>query len=205
MLKDRTIKTPAGEPLVLPTEGLADMIAREWRIEGSLATRLAFSAIDGGERARVIAEIIDYAGHDLVCYPAEAPASLAARQEANWGPLRAWAGAVFGLRLVTAVGISAPDQPEDSLAAITALLASLDPFRLVGLLEAVRLFGSVVLALALMTERLDAQAAHAAARLEEAFQQERWGEDAEAMARAQAMLDEALLLQAWLEALRGQD
>lgn len=204
----KNARTPSGQPLILPTRGLADFVAREWRKSGRncLALRLAYAAIAGGAEHRAAAhmEIADYAQHDLVCYPASSPASLAAMQEAAWAPLRDWAGAKFGLNLSPAEGIVHRDQPVESLAALEALLASLDVFRLAGLLEAARLFGSAVLALALMSGRLSAEQAHHAARIDEDFQAGQWGDDPEALGRAQTTLAEALLLQAWFEALEPQ-
>ena len=46
------------------------------------------------------------------------------------------------------------------------------------------LSGSLVIALALADARLDAEGAWAAARVDEQFQIERWGEDSEATIRA---------------------
>ncbi len=85
----RPIKTPAKADMVLPSLTLAEALAAEWRAQGaevevrSLAlTGLVWTAIDrvGSGRARVVEEVAAYAGHDLVCYRAEAPAELAARQ-----------------------------------------------------------------------------------------------------------------------------
>lgn len=202
----KAARTPAGAALVLPSEALAEQVAGEWRGDrppaGRLATRLACAAIDCDPAARraMVEEIAGFARHDLVCYPAEQPAALSGRQAATWGPLRVWAAETFGVRLLADGG--GIDQPAESIAALEQFLGALDPFQLIGLFAAARLFSSAVLALALMTGRLDGGAAHAAARLEEAFQQERWGEDAEAVKRAEGMLAEAIRLEAWFAALR---
>ena len=47
--------------------------------------------------------------------------------------------------------------------------------------------GSVVIALALIEGRLDAEAAFAASELDESFQIEAWGEDSEAAKRREAL------------------
>lgn len=207
LFNGKNVRTPSGEPLTLPTETLAELVAREWRTAGanSLTPRLAFAAIDGGakEHAAAKAEIVDYARHDLLCYPAEAPVSLAARQAATWAPLRDWAEAAFSLKLVASHGVIERDQPPESLAAVGAFLTRLDAFRLAALAAATRLFGSAVLGMALMTGRLSASEAHEAARIDEAHQAAQWGDDPEAVARAHAMLAEAELLQAWFEALKN--
>jgi chaperone required for assembly of F1-ATPase len=48
---------------------------------------------------------------------------------------------------------------------------------------------------------LTAEAAFELSRLDETFQEERWGVDAEAAARADAMAKEAIALGQWFEAL----
>lgn len=202
-------RTPAGALLVLPTAALAEQVAGEWRDDGPparrLATRLAGAAIDSDAAGRQAmgVEIAAFARHDLVCYPAEQPAALARRQAAVWGPLRDWAAETFGVRLVADAGGAGQDQPAESISMLERLSGALDPFRLIGLFAAARLFGSAILALALMSGRVDGESAHAAARLEEAFQQEQWGEDAEAKTRTEGMLAEAMLLESWFAALSG--
>src|SRR5258708_37452987 len=56
-------------------------------------TRLAATAVDRTRTQRdlVIAETANYAGTDLVCYRAERPPELIARQQAEWQPPLDWA------------------------------------------------------------------------------------------------------------------
>ena len=64
------------------------------------------------------------------------------------------------------------------------------------------MFGSAVLALALEAGWLSGEKTLAAARLDEAFQEEQWGVDAEAAQRTARLAQDAAMLERWFAALR---
>lgn len=209
-LDGRAAKTPAGAALVLPTKALAELVAGEWAAQGETieyasmpATRLAATALDRvpETHAQVAAEVAKYATSDLLCYVAEGPEPLVAAEQAAWGPLLNWAEAELGLRFVQAAGIVHRPQPPGTVARVEALAEALDAFRLTGLAFAAPLLGSAVLALALERGRLTGEAAFAASRVDEAFQESRWGVDVEAAERAARLLGEAKAVDAWFRAL----
>lgn len=209
-LDGRPAKTPAGRPLRLPNPALAELVAAEWSAQGESivfahmpATRLAFTAIDRVPAAReaVAGEAARYAGSDLLCYFAEAPDALTHRQAERWGPVLDWAETELGLRFERAAGIVHRPQPPETLARAEQLAAAQDDFGLAGLAYAAPLFGSAVLALALQRGRLSGAEAFDLSRLDEAYQEELWGVDAEAAARAAAMRGEAEMLDRWFRTL----
>lgn len=209
-LDGRVVRSPQGRPLVAPTEALAGLIAAEWTAQGATvdlanmpATRLAHTALDGvgAARGETVAALARYAGSDLICYFAEAPRALVERQMASWSPLLDWARRDLDLRFDTTVGIVHRTQPPKTLARVATLASALDDFALSGLAFGAALFGSTVIALALRLRRLDAAGAVAAASLDEAFQQETWGVDAQAAQAAQRMARDAAMLQRWFAAL----
>jgi chaperone required for assembly of F1-ATPase len=211
LLDGRAPKTPAGAALALPTEAAAQLVADEWNAQGEHlapatmpATRLASTAIDriGQAREPVADEIAAYAGSDALCYLAEAPTGLIERQAREWAPWREWAARELGVALHAAEGIVHRAQPAESLSRVKALALELDDFALTGLATVAPLFGSAVLGLAMQRGALSAEDAFEISRLEERFQEEQWGQDAEAAERAAARRDEAVLLQRWFEALR---
>ena len=51
------------------------------------------------------ADIVAYAGSDLLCYRAAAPEPLARRQRAAWDPVLAWAEAELGARFALGEGV----------------------------------------------------------------------------------------------------
>jgi chaperone required for assembly of F1-ATPase len=211
-LDGRMLRTPQGNPMRLPTKAAAGLIAAEWAAQGEHivvadmpATRLAFTAIDrvGGAREEVAAEVARYAGSDLLCYFADGPAELVARQRARWSPLLEWGEAEMGLRFAPCAGIVHEAQPPETLDAVDALALRLDDYALTGLAHGAALFGSALLALALERGRLDGAEAFAASRLDEAFQEEHWGQDAEAAGRTARMQAEAATLGRWFAALKA--
>ncbi len=209
-LDDRPLKTPGKSPLVVPTNAAAQMIAEEWAAQGEHiqfaampATRHAWTAVDRivESRVAVAEEVARYAGSDLLCYFAGEPQSLVDRQAAQWGPILDWAETELGSRFERTTGINAVAQPTQTLLRIEALALDLDDFRLAALAYAGALFGSSILALALIRGRLSGQDAFELSRLDEAFQEELWGQDAEAAERTEQLRGEALVLEAWLRAL----
>jgi len=209
-LDGRGVRTPNGRQLALPSEKLGQLIADEWRAQGEridlasmFNTRRAYGVCDrtSDVRKRLIDQSVRYAGTDLVCYLADRPADLRCRQDAAWGPMRAWAAEHHGVELVAVTGISPADQPEASLEAVRRHATGLDDFRLDGLVAAVSLTGSAVLGLAVERRRLTAAEAFELSRIDEAFQIESWGEDSEAARRTAGQRLEAKALDQWLDAL----
>jgi chaperone required for assembly of F1-ATPase len=195
-LDGKTLRTPAKNALVLPTEALATAVAEEWRAqdgeirpETMRLVRLTSTAVDrvGQTRLGVIDEVVRYAETDMLCYRVEAPAELVELQSRNWQPHLDWAALRFDAPLLVRASIIPVTQPPDSIRAIRAVLMTLDPLRLTAIADLTHSLGSVILALALLEGRIDAVEACAAAHLEEHFQNDRWGEDAEAMVRRHAV------------------
>ncbi|WP_084398657.1 ATP12 family chaperone protein [Henriciella aquimarina] len=194
-LDGRVLNTPAKVTLSLPSEALARAVAAEWDAQGERIdpstmplTHLAYIAIDRtpDTREELAAELAKYTETDLVCHLADAPSELRARQEAAWRPLRDWAGKSLDIVLIPVEGIIAARQPTTSLEAARAHALSLDDFRLTGLAWACSLFGSAVLALAVERGETPAEDAFEISRIDEAWQIEQWGEDAEAQAAVEA-------------------
>lgn len=209
-LDGRALRSPGGQRLHLPARALAELLADEWRAQGEridlasmLNTRRAYGVSERSAevRASLIEQTVRYAGTDLVCYLAERPAALRARQEAAWAPWRAWAESAHGVRLVAVSGILPVDQAEASLQAMREHASGLEDFRLDGLVAAVSLLGSAVLGLAVERGRLSAAEAFEVSRVDELFQIEEWGEDSEAAKRTAAQRLEAQALDAWFAAL----
>ncbi len=210
LLDGRGVKTPAGAPLLLPTAALAQLIAGEWTAQGAQidlmampANRLASTVIDRTASAgsAVAAEVARYAASDVLCYPAEAPGSLVQAQREGWDPILAWARDALDIDLQPVRGALHSPQSPEALARVEALAAGLEPFVQAGVAYAAPLFGSAVLALAVQAGRLEAEAAFGLSRLEEAFQEQQWGVDADAAARTEALRQEARLLDRWFKAL----
>ena len=199
LLDGKPIKTPAKANLIAPNRALAEAIALEWREQGAdikpatmHLTKLANTAIDRVEPLRdaFLRELAEYARSDLLCYRASEPAALAERQDAGWDPLLDWAKARFRAALRVTHGVRPIAQDDESIGALTGHLVSYDRWRLAALQSATTLTGSLILALAVAEERLDAAEAFALSRIDEAYQAEFWGRDAEAEERARRLAQE---------------
>jgi chaperone required for assembly of F1-ATPase len=195
-LDGRRVKTPGRRDLLLPTEHLAAAIAEEWNAQtGEIRpaqmplSRLANTAIDRtpAHRDKIVEEVANYAGTDLVCYRAERPPALAARQHAAWQPLVEWAAGRFDAPLEVVNGILPRTQPARSLKSFALAVVEHDDFALTALHAATTACGSLVIALALFAGRLDAGGAFAASQLDESYEIEKWGEDSEAAERRRAL------------------
>lgn len=191
-LDGRHARTPAKYPLVLPTKDLGDAVAAEWEAQGETIdpatmplTRIANVAIDGvaREREAVAAEIVKYAGSDLVCYRAENPERLVAKQSAHWDPVLGFARDALGARFVLAEGVMFVGQPEEALEAVAHAIPRDDVFALTALNVLTTLTGSALIALALHRGALDVDGAWAAANVDDDWNEELWGYDSEASAR----------------------
>ncbi len=213
-LDGRPLQSPAGTAFILPAKELAQAIAAEWRAQkedirfhAMPLTALAGAAIDraGKERREVIDHALQYAGADLLCYRAEAPSELVLRQQARWQPLLDWLADAYGARLAVTAGIAHVDQPKPALHSLRAAVEALDDFELTALSSATAACGSLVVGLALTAGRIDAEAAFEASQLDETFQSERWGEDAEAAERRRRLKAEIGAAAKFLELVRGQD
>jgi chaperone required for assembly of F1-ATPase len=198
LLDGRPVNTPAKRRLSVPSRELAQALAAEWAGQGETIdpatmplTKLVNTALDGValQMAQVEAELVKYAGSDMICYRAGEPESLVAAQRATWDPLLAFARDKLGARLTLAEGVMFAAQPEASANAIAAAVRAFAgegagaPLRLAALHVMTTLTGSLILALAKALNEIDLAGAWAAAHVDEDFQMRTWGEDAEAMAR----------------------
>lgn len=193
-LDGRVVRTPGRQILAVATRALAEALAGEWKGQGSHIdpgsmplTRLVNTAIDGvtGREAEVAADIGKYAGSDLLCYRADRPEGLVARQSLLWDRELSWMEQQLGIRFKTQVGLMPVDQDAALGAAVVRAIGPLDGFRLAALHVMTTLLGSAVLAFAVLQEHLTAEAAWTAAHVDEDWQIAEWGEDAEATLRRQ--------------------
>lgn len=191
-LDGRPVRTPGGLPLTAPTAALAQAIAAEWvaqedeiRPSSMPIMRLAASAIDriGKERAAIVDQIAAYGGSDMLCYRVATPAPLVKRQAALWQPLLDWAAEAHGARLAVTEAINHVAQDQAALDALRAAVEALDDCRLAAVSQLTACSGSLVIALAISARHIGAEEATAASLLDEDWQIEKWGHDAEAAER----------------------
>lgn len=190
-LDGRPVRTPGRAPLLLPTPNLAEAVADEWRAVGETIdpramtlTGLANAAIDriAPDPASFAVGLARYGESDLLCYRAGEPEPLAERQAAAWDPLLDWARGRYDVHFAIATGIMPVEQPLATVARLREAVATQPPFVLAGLSPVVTLTGTLVGSLALIAGACDPDALWRAAGIDESWQAELWGEDAEAAA-----------------------
>lgn len=194
-LDERAVKTPARAGLVVPSKALAEAMAAEWEAQGEEIdprtmplTGLANAAIDrvAPDPPAFAARLAEYAESDLLCYRADNPDKLVARQVELWDPILAWARQRFDIDLHVVTGIMHAPQSEAAVQQLARAVAARGAFELAGLSPLVTVSGSLVIALALAEGAISFEEAWAAASLDEQWQLDQWGEDAEASAALEA-------------------
>jgi len=191
-LDERTLRTPLKRPLDLPTKALAEALAAEWEAQAEKIqphtmpfTKLANTALDrvATDRDRIIGEIVDFGGSDLVCYRAATPPDLVERQARIWQPVLDWARETFQGEFQATEGILHVAQPEASLAALRDFLATKSPWALAALHNLTTLTGSALLSAMACEKGILPAEAWLAAHVDEDYQIEQWGWDEEARHR----------------------
>lgn len=185
-LDGRGVKTPARADLVLPTSALAHAVAAEWDAQGEEInpramplTGLSNAAIDrvAPDPAAFAQTLAAYAETDLLCYRADSPVELVARQAETWDPLLDWARGCYDIHFETVAGIIHRAQPDETVERLAAAITAHGPFHLAALQPLITISGSLVIALAVAEGRIDVERALAAVHLDELWQVEQWGED----------------------------
>lgn len=212
-LDGRSIKTPAKASLVLPTQRLAEAVAEEWNAQGDQVdphsmplTTLANTTIDRViPNFEEVAEIVAaYGGSDLLCYRAsEDQPVLVEKQQRDWQPWLDWAMQTLDAPLNTTGGILHVEQSAQSLSALSKRVAQCSYHELTALHEFTAISGSLVLGLAVLNRALEAEEAHRISRLEEAHQEELWGQGEEAAAKAAKRCEEMQNAERFLILLTG--
>ena len=189
LLDARPVKTPARALLRLPTCALAEAIAAEWDAQADTIdpramplTGLANAAIDrvAPDPATFAGGLAQFGASDLLYYRAERPRRLVELQAAAWDPLLDWARRRFDVDFVLGSGVMPVDQPDATVRALAPAVAAYDPFRLAALSPLVTVGGSLIAALALAEGAVARDAAWTAVTIDEQFQLDEWGSDAEA-------------------------
>jgi chaperone required for assembly of F1-ATPase len=215
LLDGRPVRTPARRPLTAPHRALAEALAAEWEGQRDVIdparmpmTRLANTIIDGvadapAAVAAVAAEVDKYLASDLVCYRAEGPDGLVARQAAAWDPVLAWARDSLGARFMVAQSMVFVAQPAPALAAASGAVPR-DPWRLGALHAVTTLTGSALLALALAHGVLSLDTAWAVAHVDEDWNMDQWGRDALALERRSLRFSEMQAAAFVLQIIRAE-
>jgi chaperone required for assembly of F1-ATPase len=167
-------------------------MAAQWAAQGDVIdaetmpmVRLVNAALESGADAAPAfrAEIVKYAGNDLLLYRADTPRELVALQEELWDGALVKLARHFGIRFQPTIGILHQEQPAATLAKLDEVLQEEGVLVLTAMVSITGLTGSGLLAIALRHGLIDADAAWTAAHVDEDYQIGLWGEVEEATER----------------------
>ena len=190
-LDGRPLRTPERKPLSVPAQRLAEAIAGEWNAaeekidpRAMPLTGLANAAIDrvAPDKKSFASGIAKYAEADLASYRAEGPQGLIDAQAEHWDELLAWGRRRFDVDFRTTNGLLHVDQPPATVERLGHAVSALDPYRLAGLSPLVTIGGSLLAALGVLEEVFTPEWAWEAVSVDDRWQLEQWGSDAEAEA-----------------------
>ena len=186
LLDQRPVKLPSGAALAVPFAPLAEGIAQEWAAAGVTfsphdlpLTQFVCTAQErvALHRPEIIRQLVAYGLNDLLCYQADTPPRLVARQQEIWDPWLRWLDATHEIALITTTGLMPVAQLPWTEAKLTALLTPRSAYQLAALGVLIPALGSFVLGLAVADGQLLPEQACLAATLDELWQAEQWGED----------------------------
>jgi chaperone required for assembly of F1-ATPase len=184
-LDGKSPRTPGMKTVTAPTQAIAEAMAGEWAAQGEFIdpqtmplTRIVNSAVEGGEEAMpaLAAEIVKYAGNDLLLYRADTPESLTRKQEEMWDPLLVALARKFDLAFQPTFGVVHQEQPAANAVKLGAVLADEPLLSLTAINVITSITGSGLLAIALRHGLAVAEQVWAAAHVDEDHNIANWGE-----------------------------
>lgn len=191
LLDGKPIKTPGKKTVGFPDATLAQQVADEWaaaeeKIDPAKMplTRLCNTIVESGNEHldAVRAELLKYAGNDLLFYRAEGPESLVDLQREHWDAPLAVFEREHGAKFELAGGVMHVAQPQKSLDKIDALVQRYGLFSAFAAMSITAITGSALLAIGLREGHFETEQVWAAAYVDEDYQASQWGEDDQAMA-----------------------
>ena len=209
-LDDRPLRTKRRKTVMAPAARLAEAIRGEWEeqedqidLASTPLTNLLADAIDANAAPQWRNDILAYLKSDLVCYRADAPQALVDRQAEAWDPYLEWLRDELGSALVITTGVMTTPQPDIAISRVQTILNDAGRETLAALRRATTITGSAVMALALWKKAFPAADIYAASIIDETFQAEQWGADADAAARRNLIEQEFMHIARFLDLLAG--
>ena len=191
-LDGKSPRTPSQTPVVVPQQALAQAMAEEWAAQGTHIdpatmpiVRLVNSAVEAGEERlpELRAEIVKYAGNDLLLYRADTPRELVAEQERIWDAALVLLARHFDIGFQPTIGIIHQPQPAATLERLAESLDNAALIEATALNSLTGITGSGLLSIALRERLMDAEAVWFAAHVDEDHNIRLWGEVEEAQER----------------------
>ena len=182
--------TPGGNKLILKNKKLVNKVINEWETQkrdidfsSMPLTNICYTVIDKifKNRKEETQKLTKWASSDLLCYRAIDPKELRNLQNLKWQPHLDWLKEKFFINLSYTHGIKYLDQDKESLKAIHLLICSFDSFNLFSLIELTQIFGSLILSLRVLKDKICWNDVFEDSQLHENWQRQKWGNDNESL------------------------
>jgi chaperone required for assembly of F1-ATPase len=189
LLDGRAVRTQGGTAQIVPGHALAEALAAEWTAQGDIVDPQSFPMRDLVDLAldHVVpnpeaqaARLMRYAETDTLLYRADPDEPLHRRQLEQWEPLVRAVETRHAVTFERVSGIIHRPQPAATLETLQRVLLQQDAWRLAAIATLAPLAASLIVALNALDDGASAERLFAAANLEEDWQAEQWGSDAEA-------------------------
>lgn len=187
LLDQRKLRTPGGQPFLVPNEILAHAVAQEWDSQKDHIKRhtmhfttLCNRVLDWQELAdpaAVVQGIMQFADTDTICFRCDEPDDLVTMQRSSWDPVLQYVVERYSITpMITKSLVGSTVMSPRDRDVLTRHFLSYNPWGLVGLQSCVENLKSVFLALAAVDGFCSASKAVELSLLEQLFQVQRWGE-----------------------------
>jgi ATP synthase F1 complex assembly factor 2 len=187
LLDGKQVRTPLGEPLLLPNEAVAAAVATEWQLQSKfvvpnsmpistvLMTNIDIDSKMG--RTEHITQISRYFQTDTVRFPdLDKSSALALQQKKHWKPILDYLNSVGVILSQSKAPFALPDSTEAEVKAMNeTFLRSYDSLQLTMLETLAKYLKSGSIAVGVLEGILSPEAAFKAAFVEEICQREEWG------------------------------
>ncbi len=190
LLDGRPIKTPGKVVVGVPNIELAKLIVVEWEAQDKEIdpatmplTRLVNTIVEKGDETldAVKAEIVKFAGNDLLAYRAETPADLVELQSKYWGDALDAFAKRYDISFNVITGVMHQDQPTVVQERTAEIIVFYDKFVAFCTMSITSITGSAVLAIGMTEGLFTSEQVLTAAYVDEDYQAEQWGVDGEAI------------------------
>lgn len=148
-------------------------------------------------RHDIINKMLEFAKTDLLFFWAEKK-ELFLRQQEKWQPVLDWAAKELSVDLKKTDTLDVPDNSAMNNP-LALIMEKMSDKELACFYAAALNMRSILLALALTKGRINAEDAYKLSYLEELWQNEKWGEDAEAVCRRESRLADLKEIESYLK------
>ena len=151
----------------------------------------------GQYREEIEKKLLDFAKTDLLFFWSEKK-DLYLKQKSEWQPIIDWVGDVLKVDVKITSSLDTPDN-EEMQKPLKIVFSKMNDKEMACYYAAALNMKSVLLALALVKGKIDADTAGKLSYLEELWQNEIWGSDEEASNRRKERCDELLEIESYLK------